>query len=250
MGIGNEEYQHLRSRFDPESWQGANRLGIHLFVTGLALRGKELPGWRLINARRVELPDSPPIVRSLWSDPSSALLQVNVIEAGSRIAAHEKLLELLGNFEGPVVERLSDADLGDVAFSVGSASVVYAQGNLVVELLNAGGPLTDAIEVAGLFDRWLVEVPEGRQERPGGAEVSLSPTPVRRNEEATIELDVVDAFGRPVEVRVLARRGEIRLQDGRLTYVAQTSGEETLTVVVIDVDGAVSARDLKFRISR
>jgi len=45
------------------------------------------------------------------------------------------------------VERLSDADLGDVAFSVGSASVVYAQGNLVLELLNAGGPLTNAVEV-------------------------------------------------------------------------------------------------------
>jgi hypothetical protein len=73
---------------------------------------------------------------------------VRVTECADAAAAQDQVLEELGNFQSPKIERRAGADaVGDVAFGLGQTMALFARGNLVAVILNAG---PKAVSVAAL----------------------------------------------------------------------------------------------------
>jgi hypothetical protein len=115
------------------------------------------PGWILIKSQRHDS-SRPPFVLSLWrsANQEDVLLSVRIIECANTAAAREQLLEELGNFESPIIERRAGA-VGEVAFGLRDSMIVFVRANLVVLILNAGPKVVSVYEVAGFLDGMIQE---------------------------------------------------------------------------------------------
>ncbi len=74
----------------------------------------------------------PPVIRSIWRHGESdrELLSVDVFVCASVKAAHDQLIEALGNFEADAVERRTEKNApGEVAFGLDDTMVLFAGGN-------------------------------------------------------------------------------------------------------------------------
>jgi hypothetical protein len=122
-----------------------------------------LPGWRL--QRTDPLPaeerNRPGGIRTLWAGEEGAVLSVEIWQCASPAAAREVLLEVLGQFESPRVERAQGAAaIGEVAFVHGEQTLLFARENLVVVVRNAGPRIVPVLDAARMLDDGL-----RRQER-------------------------------------------------------------------------------------
>ena len=124
-------------------------------ITGFIPNGSEIPGWKLVRVHRSD-DTKPPFIHSMWrrDDAGEELIGVRITEWRNAAAAREFLLEELGNFESPVIQRRTGPDaVGDVSFGLGDTMVLFALANLVVVILNAGPrvvsvtPIAKALEI-------------------------------------------------------------------------------------------------------
>ena len=148
----------LKQRYDYESWKNTTTLDRDLHITKFSFTGREFPGWQL---QRVDRSDSAagPFHQSIWKRYEDELLSVNVLECASRAAAHEAIIEFLGEFQSPMIARQTTGAAGDVAFAMpGETAVLFARANLVVLLRNAGPKITELGTLARGFDQFLMRV--------------------------------------------------------------------------------------------
>jgi hypothetical protein len=82
---------------------------------------------------------------------------VQIIERPSLGAARETLLELLGDVESSAIKRRADLPIGDVAFGQ-EFILMFARGNLVVVVRNAGRKVVPVLDVARQVDAVVVRV--------------------------------------------------------------------------------------------
>jgi hypothetical protein len=109
-------------------------------IAAFDLSGSELTGWTLHRARR-DVRGTLPALRSLWhrGDPMVELLAIDVWVCLSVAAAHDQLLEVLGDVQSDAIERhRGSGAVGDVAFTLGHTMMVFARVNVVVQVRNAG----------------------------------------------------------------------------------------------------------------
>lgn len=119
-------------------------------VMGIMPKGSEIPGWTLVRTQRKE-ETKPPSVHSMWrrDETGDELISVRIIECENAAAAREHLLEELGNFESPVIQRRTGPDaVGDVSFGLGDTMILFALANLVVMILNAGPKVVYVTSIA------------------------------------------------------------------------------------------------------
>lgn len=224
----------LSRRHDFEAWRGRTALEeTSLFILGFLFSDKQFPGWRLHRIRRVESEDAPTFTETMWRRPgggSDELLSVNVYEKESRTAAHELLLELIGEFMSPLLERQDEAQIGDVAFAVpGDAGIIFARANLVLSMYNAGSDLVSITEIARPFDQELIRQPESGgtivvPEIPGAPRAQL-----RVGGEAPLPLAPALA-AEPRWYKLFSSSGEVFLEGGRPVYRCTSSGPQQVTV--------------------
>jgi hypothetical protein len=202
----------LKRRFDFDAWVGSNTLGENLYIWKFFLSGNELPGWKAHRIQRVNVAAFPPAIQSIWRrssepadmrtvarpdpTPPDALLQLDAFECRSRMAAHELIVYLLGQFHLPGVERMSEESPGDVAFSTpASPIVVFARGNVVhmmrdvgratlarqqAAVVSAAGARPALLALASRLDAALIEKPEPVGEPLAAAFRSLSAARLQR----------------------------------------------------------------------
>ncbi len=158
-----ERRERLMKRYRWDEW-GAPAAGKPETPL-LAVRVDErlLPGWKL--QRTDPLPaeerDRSGGIRTLWMGEEGAVLSVEIWQCASPAAARELLLEVLGQFESPQVERAQGAAaIGEVAFVHGEQTLLFARENLVVLVRNAGLRIVPVVDTARLLDDGL-----RRQER-------------------------------------------------------------------------------------
>jgi hypothetical protein len=123
-------------------------------VTHVSFTGSEVPGWALVSVRRNDDND-PPVSLSMWRHigADDQVVSARLLECTDAGKAREQLLEELGNFQSPLVERRSGKEAeGDVAFGLGETMVTFARGNLVWVVRNAGPQPTHVGEVARSLD--------------------------------------------------------------------------------------------------
>jgi hypothetical protein len=154
MGAERPSLDRLKKRYGYEEWRGGQEAG-----TVRGVRPEDLlPGWQLDHADPLREEGYPPGTRAILVRAGrEEALALEVWECASVAAARELLLELLDQFESPLVERAEGpAAVGDVAFAHGAHAVLFARANVVVRLRNAGRRLLPVGEPARELDARLV----------------------------------------------------------------------------------------------
>jgi hypothetical protein len=148
----------LQKRFDFEAWKEAPRGAAEVSTGGLIEVGSELGGWTARRVEPVKVPGARASYRSIWQQGASAdaLLRLDIVEAGSATAGRELLLELLGEFQAPQVQRMTNPPAGELAFSVpGDTMIVFSRDNVVAMVRNAGRRVEAVTDFARLVDSRL-----------------------------------------------------------------------------------------------
>src|SRR5258706_11019826 len=94
----------------------------------------------------------------MWEGAPAAetMLRLDLIEASSGTAARELLLELLGQFQSPQIQRVANPPAGELAFSApGETVIVFSRGNVVAMVRNAGRRVVAVADFARLVDSRL-----------------------------------------------------------------------------------------------
>jgi len=153
MALPIEQKELLRKQHNFAAWQGTDAGTTGPAIREFQFKGDELPDWELVRARRNDALQ-PPRLDTFWrprGDTSDTLLGVHVIECTSVPAAREALLDALGDFESAVINRRTDLHVGDVVFGQDFV-LVFARGNLVVFVRNAGRTVVPVLELARIVD--------------------------------------------------------------------------------------------------
>jgi len=160
--MNTQHRERLRKRYGWDEWGEPAAARPERPALAARVDARLLPGWRL--HRTDSLPGEegrPKGIRSLWTGDEGAVLSVEIWACSSPADARELLLELLGQFESPRVERgQGAAALGEIAFAHGEQTLLFARENLVVQVRNAGPRIVPVLEAARLLDDGL-----SRQER-------------------------------------------------------------------------------------
>jgi hypothetical protein len=132
----------------PIAWSGPLHWKVRSFAAGHC------------NARSGDDRGKPAALRSLWSrDPAGkTLLAIDLFECKSVAAAHDQLLEVLGQMQSGVVERRTGKSVpGDVAFGHGKTMALFARANMVVLIRNAGPTVVPVDAIARTFDALVIK---------------------------------------------------------------------------------------------
>jgi hypothetical protein len=238
--------KYLESRFAFEDWRGAFEPHGVRCIWNFLLLGDELPGWRLHRSQSAAGGDGLRGVRSVWTkgeNHTESLLTLDVFECASRLEAHALLLERLGEFQSPQIERQYQG-AGEVAFGPpGEASLLFARANLVALVLNGGAKVVPVGGLARQFD-------EDLSSRPDVSKGPVLPTihrfellvgEVRREREIPLDVNASDPMGRPLTLKFFSDTGDVLLREGRPAYVARASGAQRVTVFAVNgLRGSVS----------
>lgn len=237
----------LEKRYEFQSWQGSNKLDTELFVSGFFFSGDELPDWKLARHRELRSLELPRTVRSLWEggneERAAESLLVEVYECDRRREAHAFLIDLAGEFQGPALERTEQ--VGDVGFaSAGRHGILFARGNLVISVRNAGSRLREVDELAATLDRQLTERPEPG---PGAAPRirAFRPGPgFEPGRGGPLEVEVAHPRQRPVWLKLFSEGGEVYREEGRLMWTRAAPGPARVTLYALAEDGTISSEAL------
>jgi hypothetical protein len=237
----------LEARYDFVEWRDVRAAEPGLVGIGFRFRGDELAGWQLHRTRNVRVAGLPPATYSIWTpaEGGSALVAVDVWECATAEFARAQLLRLLAEFQGPQLERIPSP--GDVAFSFGSAAMLFARGNYAVQVRSVEREPVDAGPLAERFDRGLLTAPDTAVSGAGpllGVSTSLS-GPIRPGQRVPLDLDI-DRTAGPVWIRLFTRAGRIRIEGGRPWYFAGPDGPADVAVVAVAESGAASRAVLRF----
>ena len=278
----------LKDRFQYDVWHGRNRLPENLFIWKFFFFGDEMPNWSATRMEHIEVDDQPKIVESLWETMSESsltspekpagLLNVQSIECKSRDQAHNFLLRFLGEFEGPLIYRWDETELGDVTFTVpGYDLILFARANLIHLVRNAGQLREPVTEVATALDQVLTRKPEAPEPKSGrrGRLSAMAPriekleTPVKEvrvGESVPLDLEVAPfetellsaqslamrAATEPVQrvqFRIFSPAGEVHEEGGRLHYTPQQSGLQDVNVFALNAARVATKKKLQLKAS-
>ena len=154
-----------------------------------------------------------------------AMLVLTTYECDSRAEARAHLLRLLGDFQGPVLERADAA--GEVSYAVPHGiSAVAARGNLVLYARNGGEDLTDVTPLLRRIDERLTRENDFREELDARVEGSA----------LRIARPNADEW-----VHILARGGEVQAGEEGLRFVRSGEGPARLSIARIAA-GRVAGR--------
>ncbi len=153
--MDEQKQQYLEEHYAAPEWLDQHR--TEGTVENVQLTGSEIPGWKLERAKRDEH-TAPPFFHSVWrnvGDPDE-IISVRITECADASAAQHQLLEELGNFQSPAIQRHDGADaVGDVSFGLGETMALFARANVVVTVLNAGPRLASVAAAARDVDRFI-----------------------------------------------------------------------------------------------
>ena len=266
----NTEYsQGLTERYDFDAWRGRNTLDENLFIWQFFLSKNQFPTWSPPRIRMLAAPPTPAtaprvsdgavaqenqprLIQSVWKRASGAtdlLLNVDTYECASRMAAHEVLLSLLGQFQSPLVLREREMAVGDVVFShPGHAVVLFARANLVLAIRSAGSTTITVTDVVTQLDRELTDKPPTPvgPTAPAIQRLALTEIETQVGASVPVDLQVVQPPGESVMYKFFSRMGEVMTQEGQLVYEPTSAGKQDIELYAVATDRGVSHQAIRF----
>src|SRR5713101_7321546 len=129
--VDAQERALLEKRHRYSEWRNRSRLDSTLVLHGFSFSGDELEGWTVARSG-VKASAVTRHLQSLWrplQGSSEELLDIEVFECASLDAAHEYMIQALGELQSTEITLRPDLDIGDVAF--GSVrTLLFARANL------------------------------------------------------------------------------------------------------------------------
>jgi hypothetical protein len=229
------QLSRLKEHHEYERWRGQTRLEESLLVWRYFLIGDELVGLELIRSQAIKSPEWPPSIQSIWRTPAKdgrTLVRLDLFECDSTDAAHELIIRFLGEFQGPVVIRESETRVGDVAFTgPENTAMVFARGNMVVGLRNAGSETVPVQQFAVALDEDLTSRPEaGGTVVPEIRRFEPLEQQYRADTGGPLALEASDPLNRPLRFKFYSSGAELVLEEGTpvLRPISPGSGRVTL----------------------
>jgi hypothetical protein len=237
----------LKEKHQYEDWRGQTSLAEGLLLWRYFLIGDELAGLELVNSQRVEPPGWPTSIQSIWRAPTEhagALVRLDLFECGSLEVAHEFVIRFLAEFQSPLIGREPEAPVGDVTFAgPDDAVIVFARGNMVVGLRNAGSEIVTVRPLAAALDAELSNRP-----RPGGAVVpeirrfGPDEREFRPDTGGPLALDASDPLQRPLRFKFFSTGADLLLEEGRPLLRPAAPGSGRVTLVVENANRGVASQ--------
>jgi hypothetical protein len=156
MDAGQKRY--LEERYSAKKWHGRSQYAKRT-IKNFTFAGSELRGWKIQRMERDENV-KPPVLHSIWfrSEAAAEILSIDLWECPSIKTAHDQLLEVLANMQsGDIEGPTSTKAPGDVAFGLADTMILFARGNLVVLIRNAGRQVVVVRAIATGIDALLVK---------------------------------------------------------------------------------------------
>jgi hypothetical protein len=234
-------------RFDFEHWPRPAAVDVKFFIWRLAISPHLLRDSVLARVQDELLADDCRYITSIWRPKAgAALVRLDVYEEPSRQAAELRLLDLLANFQSPLLLR--DPNAAYPFFRFGDdATFVLTRGNLTFFAANAERKTVSLKTVVADIDQLFTASPA----KPTSTVVPVlkltEPASVRAN--AAVPL-VVDAdYPLPCWFLIETKLGELHREGPRLKYQASNKGPETLHITAIAADGHSTSVERTFTVS-
>lgn len=238
----------LQDRYDFGAWRAVDETGPSVVGIGFRFRGDELEGWRVHRARTVQVVGAPPATLSVWTpaDGGGGLLAVDVYESPTGEGARAQLLRLLGEFQGPVLERESEP--GEVAFRAGEGAILFVRGNYTALVRSVEREPVELGPIAARLDQHIATEPETASDEGGVLRGATTPASgaIKPGQRVLVDLDM-EGPEEGTWIRFFTRSGRIQVEAGRAWYVAGPGGPEDVSIVAIDDVGLASRAALRMR---
>jgi hypothetical protein len=262
-------FNNLVRRHGFESWLGRNRLPENLSAWRYFLHEGSLSSWRPYRNQQIEAPRVPVLpqaatragltqprwlraVQSVWTPvegTGEAILNIDVYECASRVAAHEFLVRMLGEFESPLVAHQEQIDIGDVVFTgPANSAILFARANLVFLVRNGGRNLVSVDDPAGQLDRDLISKPGAE---PGRVETRVlrfeaDERELKRGREVDIPIEIEEGLTAeiPPMYKFFSPTGEVVLEEGRPVYRSVSPGSQEIDMYAINPSGGETRQEL------
>jgi hypothetical protein len=204
----------------------------------------------------------PAHTRTFWrsADAPQALVEAELHECSSVAAAHEWLLHLLTVFESPLMERQDTPAMGDVCFSGPAPTVfLFARGNMVVNVRNAGREIVEVAEVARSLDGNLIAKPQGvravRKPAPKARAVGVVEFRLGTRIRLDLGRGALGATRAALEPtatmwKVFYTRGDIEARADGVYFGSHESGPRTVEVYTIETGAPVQYHKLRLQVTR
>ena len=232
------------------SWEKQRSPDEHLFLWHSFISGAEASGWQLQRVRYFEtVGEMPPTNESWWSskDDPEALLNLSTYECASLSAAHLFLLTVLGEHEVAYMKReafRSRQAFGDVAFTdLEGSSLLFARGNLVVSVRNAGATTTNPADFLNRFDLGLKYRTDTDKEIEEMERFRFRDENFHVGQKVPLEL--IGEIRAGVQYKFFSELGEVFLDGQDLVYQPEVAGLHEVNAFGIDTDQKARKQQLR-----
>jgi hypothetical protein len=219
---------------------------VKFFIWRLPIGKQLLSDWQAARVQEEPIPHDCRYTTSIWKPKAGeGLLRLDVYEEPSRQSAELRLLDLLANFQSPLVRR--DVDTKYPLFRYGEdTTLAFTRGNLTFLAANAERKIVSLNPIIADIDQ-LFSV---HREEPAVIVPALSvsqPANVRAKEAVLLPLAV--DYPLPCWYRIETKLGEVHREGSRLMYEAASAGAETVHISAIGADGHAARVELTFTVS-
>lgn len=153
-------------------------------IRNFTFGGDMLPGWVFARAREIDTGRGVRLVQvNAQTESEDSMARIEVLETTGIDAGRALFRETLTRFQhDPASIMRAPPEIGEAEACIGSGTVVFLRGNLVVTVTSmiAGG--LDVEDLANALDEWIQSRPtetEGTGASPAGKPMIKSFTPVR-----------------------------------------------------------------------
>ena len=263
----SEQIEYLKRQHDFNAWQGLNALKEDLFIWHYFLRGSEFQGWQMQSQQQLALTEELRCIQSAWrgqAENTDASIRATIYECPSRLEAHRFLLQLLGQFHLPGVERQKDIEVGDVAFTGRDKTcLLFARANCLFVLHNADRKLVPVHDIARPLDRALYDLPRVSPPSKSAPQIRRFATSVADagvGESVPLEIETSERPVHPAAMpsqgpateaapekdrltyKFFSSAGEVLLEQGRPVYKPKSKGRQKITAFVLDAAQGVGSQ--------
>lgn len=180
------------------------------------------------------------------------VFRLDVDLCSSARAARYFLLRRLADFQTPTLVSRNDLGIGDVAFvDLQTGAFLFARGNLVVLVRNAGNEFVELTEIARDIDRHLTRNPETEHiEFEEMSRFSIPKSAFSVGDRVPLHLQPHEGRGHPPSYKFFSPLGCVRLSKGKFIYEPACSGQHQLTVFEFSAAGSIGRQQLSIEVTK
>lgn len=253
--MDQECLKRVKDRIDFDAWCGRNALHENLFIHKFFITAGYIKNWQLHRQIPIDVAGMPHCIQTMWRNPQGdpeALLRFDIYECDTHMAAHEFLVQFVGQFQTAEIYRREDLSVGDVVFLPKTEQVVlFIRANLFVFLADAGHTRAPLIEIARDIDEDFIVKPTSSALAATSHELRLSLLESTLPEGGVIpvKLELEEQGDQAFYYRIFCSEGEVLVKKGQLTYHAAIEGSATIDVYATGETGGFAHQQLKLTVT-